>query len=141
MTMVFNGAELEEVRFNGVDCEKVYLNGTLVFEKSVGATITVSTMEPGRKWGSDNLGAIQFPPLGIVTQLSWEWDPYEGLGMFMLFCSDRSYNGRIRVTVGTQVRELNKDTSRAHWGIFQTPTQLDELPKSGTHALKIEAIP
>lgn len=143
MTMIFNGTELEEVRFNGVDCEKVYMNGVLVFEKAAGATITVITREDAediQEWGS-SFGNTQIPPLGIIILLTWGWNVEPSNGWVRLHCTNTSHTGRVRVTIGGIVRVLNKNTAGGNWGLTQTPAQYNELPKSGTHTLKIEAIP
>lgn len=140
MTTHFNGAELEAVHFNGVDCEKVYFNGTLAFEKSDDVTITVTVLEAGQVWGASTFGNSQFPPLGVVYLLSWGWGESPGMGWIRLNCSNTSHSGSVKVTVGTQVRTLNKNNSHANWGLVQTSTQYNALPKTGTHLLKIEAI-
>lgn len=74
MTMIFNGTELEEVRFNDVDCEKVYFNGTLVFEKVAPyESFIVIALDPrdSSRRGADDA----YPFGGTDGNLNWAFTP------------------------------------------------------------------
>lgn len=164
MTMILNGAELEEVRFNGVDCEKVYFNGALVFEKAVGNQylLTVGRYDHGNGhidlgYMSDFFGepdgslepkyvdSIEIEP----TSIMWtDWPVFMYVTVFVEGLED--FRGLWKLTIGSWegllwgdqygVLEWNSQDYRPEIGRLFTKADFDAIPKTGTHQITIEKV-
>ena len=147
MTMIFNGAELKEVRFNGVDCEKVYFNGTLVFEKNQQTLLTIGSAG-GRQIGYDSNSGV-----GAVTSRAIEG--YEGQLLKLLW--DNDYDSvlevevsrvapkisSIRVTIGTVATIVSlsgRGPDVLGGQVYYPDNPFAGLPIPGPVVLKLEAV-
>ena len=167
MTMIFNGAELEEVRFNGVDCEEVYLNGALVFEKGQGIKQYLLTVGRYDFNGRSMFGYLPYEG-GVVVSTgnivpsyidsmedelySLSWHHY--LSFIDITVGSLNglidYSGKWKLTVGTwEGILLGGPNGWIQWnngddqpGLERKLTleDFEALPKSGTHLVTLERI-
>lgn len=162
MTITANGIAVTSVVFNGVDCDKVYMNGALVFEKItehpftivVGQETNGNTVHYG--FNSNDLPPLAYPygslsPLTFpgtrasVEGVRWSVSTAASTSSYSFSAQfGRSLGSAIKVTTpngAVLVIPLALSSSTFIYQRMLTLAEFNSLPKSGTHTIKIEAIP
>ena len=146
MTMIFNGAELGEVRFNGVGLEKVYMNGILVFEKNQQVLLTIGSTGAELGYAYDwGVGAVTSRAIegygGQLLKLLWDNDYDSVLEVEVSRVAPTI--SKIRVTIGsvTSIVSLSGRGPNVLGGqVYYSNNPFAGLPVPGPVVLKLEAV-